>query len=114
MPKERRNTDRERFAGPAVGSFLITVNNVDHGVKGVVDASAAGIGLKVGEFLDPGRSVRVRLDAPDGRVSTTGTVTWCEKDTGGGYRVGIVFDYPHQPESNRLFLATKAVLETKK
>lgn len=36
------------------------------------------------------------------------------KDTGDGYCIGIVFDYPHQPESNRLFLATKAVLGAKK
>lgn len=114
MRKERRNTHRERFPDAGAGSFLVTVNGIDYAVKALVDASTAGIGLKVGVFLDPGRPASVRLTGPEGDLTATGTVTWCERDPDGSHRIGIVFDSPHQPQSRQFFRTVKALLDAAK
>lgn len=112
MAKERRSAKRKRFVYKYGGKFYLAVNGNHHEVKDIVDASGTGIGLEVGIFLDPGRIVWVIYENDGALISTSGTITRCEKTSRGAYRVGVVYDYPNREESNLFFKTVKKILET--
>ena len=110
MQEERRTSKRKRFVNKPDGQFFVTVRNNQYDVMDVIDVSAAGIGLEMGIYLDPGRMVRVTYKDDDTTMYTTGTVTHCEPSAHQHYRAGIVFDFPHREDSNLFYKRVRSFL----
>ena len=112
MQKERRTTGRDKLAIKPDGRFVLAVNNEQHELTDVIDVSAHGIGLALATYIDPGRTAQVNYRDGDAALSVTGTVTYCVETSRPGYRIGIMFDFPHQEESGDFYMRVKEYLGT--